>query len=568
MNQLNRTNLAPVREDAPSNQHLTIREMAALRNAAKRQALVDDGNTENPESTDGNHEQQPTSSKSIKELLALKKAREEATAKTTAPQSPAPAKPPKGKGGSVFDIAAKRKQAQAPTTVQEDAGEKQPEVTVEVDEIPVGRAISVKKPEFPTKALKSLGDVVMLMATSVQVAPAMVVGVLIAFLSAILQAFFNVSLYASGEGKPLSLNMFLIADSGERKSSTIHAIAKPLYLAIQKLLDDRKRMLVQDVTVDGLVVGLIERCPSQMLLVPEAATLLSSHAMSKDNLMRFLGILSSLFSGEAISRTRVDEHHYAEGRRLNALIMSQTIVAMEFLGSDMVMQQGLGNRFLYDTPESQRGMRLFNEHDLDSDPEYLAYCQFIDTMVSRVMKINEVTGGVSVKVIRTSPEAKAIWIHHYNSLEMGCCEGGAFAAHAGYVTRFPEQTLRLAGILTLVEDLDADEITADAMSRAVMLADYYLQSAIHLFAKAPADNDEFQARTLLNWMREKQLELKLPAIPVRLIYKDGPRSARSVERARKLLKILEERGDVSKYESAVRYSDGKRSGDNYSVNVG
>lgn len=429
------------------------------------------------------------------------------------------------------------------------------------------RLLAPQKLPFPTAALGTMTNVSQIMTESLQVAPAMVGGGLIAFLSAILQPFFNVSLGASDEGKPLSLNMFLIADSGERKSSTIHAIAKPLYLALQSIQDDRKHMLIQDVTVDGMVVGLINRCPAQMLLVPEAATLLSSHAMSKENLMRFLGIISSLFSGEAISRTRVDEHHYATGRRLNALIMSQTIVAMEFIGSDMVMQQGLGNRFLYDAPESMRGTRLFNDKNLDADPEYMAYCEYVQMLASHVMEINEATGGVNVKVIRTSPEAKAIWIDHYNALEIGCCEGGPFATHAGYVTRFPEQTLRLAGVLTLTEDLDADEITADAMTRAVMLADYYLQTALYLFNKAPADNAEFQAHTLLKWMREKQLELNLPAIPVRLIYKDGPRGARSVERARKLLKILEERGEVSKYESAVRYSNGKRSSDNYSINT-
>lgn len=427
---------------------------------------------------------------------------------------------------------------------------------------------SPKKRPFPNAALGTMANVTQIMAESVQVDPAMVGGGLIAFLSAILQPFFNVSLYASDSGKPLSVNMFLIADSGERKSTTIQTIGKPLYLALQSIQDDRKHMLIQDVTVDGMVVGLIDRCPAQMLLVPEAATLLSSHAMSKETMMRFLGIISSLYSGEPISRTRVDEHHYATGRRLNALIMSQTIVAMEFIGSDMVMHQGLGNRFLYDAPESMRGTRLFNDNDLDSDPEYVAYCEYIRLMVSRVMKINEDTGGVDVKVIGTSPEAKAIWIKHYNVLEMGSGEGGPYATHAGYVGRFPEQTLRLAGILTLIEDLDAEEITENAMARAVMLADYYLQSALHLFNKAPADIDELQARSLLDWMRKKQRELELPAIPVRLIYREGPRCGRSVERARKLLKILEERGDVSKYESAVYYSGGKLSSDNYSVTVG
>ena len=67
-------------------------------------------------------------------------------------------------------------------------------------------------------------------------------------------------------------------------------------------------MIVQDVTVDGLIKGLIVRCPVQFCLVLEGATLLGGHAMSPDNLMRFLGNVASLYSGEPISRTRVDDH--------------------------------------------------------------------------------------------------------------------------------------------------------------------------------------------------------------------------------------------------------------------
>ena len=420
---------------------------------------------------------------------------------------------------------------------------------------------------FPVNAMGSLAPAVRVISKSVQVAPVMTASVLIAILAAIFQALFNVSRNDSGDGAPLSLYMFVIAESGERKSSTIQAITDPLYKALRKVADQRRQMMVQDITVDGLVKSLISRCPSQMLLVPEAATLLSGHAMNKDNLMRFLGTVSALYSGEAISRTRVDGHDHAEDRRLSSLIMSQPLVALAFVSSEAVMQQGTGNRFLYAAPESLRGTRFYNDHDLNSDPDYAGYCQFIGNAMSKVMKIDEETGGISPKVIRLSPDAKSIWIDHYNALEDGCSEGGPYASHVGYVTRFSEQTLRLACILTLIEDLDADEVTADAMTRAIRLANYYLKSALQLFIKAPADNDELHARTLLNWMSQKETELDLPAIPVRMIYKDGPRCARPGERARKLLTILEERGEVCKYEGTVNYSGSNASEENYSTSA-
>lgn len=418
---------------------------------------------------------------------------------------------------------------------------------------------------FPTQALGNLSSIVTVVAESLQVEPSMVTGVLLAVLSSILQPHFNVSVRCNDEGMPLSVNVFIVADSGERKSSTINAIAKPLYSALQRVQDARKHMLIQDVTVDGLVVGLINRCPAQLLLVPEAATLLSSHAMSKENLLRFLGVVSSLFSGEAVSRTRVEEHHYAEERRLNALIMSQHVVAMEFLGSDMVMQQGLGNRFLYAAPQARSKARQFIDDDLTSNPIYVAYCDRIQQMVSRPLKINQATGGVDVKVVRASPAAKAVWIKHYNALETGSIEGGPYASQTGYASRFAEQTLRLAGILTLTEDIDADQITEQAMRSAVMLGDYYLQSAFRLFTKAPADKDELNAQALLKWMQGKQKTSGLTTIPLRMIYREAPRMARSVAIARKLVNILEERGDISKDEGSVKYG-GKMSTENYSVN--
>jgi hypothetical protein len=95
-----------------------------------------------------------------------------------------------------------------------------------------------------------------------------------------------------------------------------------VYDAVRRAHDERKHMIVQDVTVEGLIVGLIARYPVQFCLLLECASLLSGHAMTRDDLSRFLGNVTSLYPGEPISRIRVNEHHHAHERHLNVLLWS------------------------------------------------------------------------------------------------------------------------------------------------------------------------------------------------------------------------------------------------------
>lgn len=429
--------------------------------------------------------------------------------------------------------------------------------------IATGIVPGCKRP-YPVHAFGSMAAAVMLIATAVQVSAEMVGSSLLAVLAALGQAIINVSAKASGTGCPVSINMLITALSGERKSSTSSAITKPIYKAFSHAIDSRRQMIVQDVTVDGMVVGLIDRCPAQFLLALEGAALLGGHAMKPENLGRFLGNVSSLYSGEAISRTRVDQHYYAEDRRISLAVYTQPIVAMEFLSSEMVMQQGLGNRFLYSQPASMLGSRQFDDIELDDEPIYKQYCAKMTEMADLPWKINEHTGGVETRMVRLSPGAKTIWVDFYNALELASGPGGDMATHAGYVTRFPEQVLRIAALLAMADDPHVETISEDAMIRATELGHYYLDSALRAFNVAPANKNELDAGTLLDWMRNKQKELNIPAVPVRMMYRHGPRCARPTDRTKALLSILESRGEVTQYTKPVPF-DGKRSLDNYIV---
>ena len=424
----------------------------------------------------------------------------------------------------------------------------------------------VQKKSFPVGAFGSLAPVIMLIARAVQVSVEMVASAMIGAISALAQAIINVSPKKSGVGCPVTINLLIIALSADRKSSTISAVIKPILAAISRATDCRRHMLIQDVTVDGMVIGLIDRCHSQLLIAPEGASLFGGHAMSPDNLGRFMGNVSSLFSGEALTRTRAKEHSYAEDRRLSLLVFVQPVIAMDFLSSPLVMQQGLGNRFLYSQPQSLVGTRKFDDIELDDEPVYKEYCEKITKLANQPWKINPHTNGVDPRTVRLSDDAKAAWVKYYDAMELAIAPGGDMATHAGYAGRYSEQILRLAALLAIADDPDVVTITEETMLNAIELGSYYMDSAMSAFNVAPANKDELDAGTLLDWIRSKQEELGIAGIPVRMMYRIGPRCARPQKRTKALLDLLESRGEISKCDKTIVYgSDNKRSNENYAV---
>lgn len=385
--------------------------------------------------------------------------------------------------------------------------------------------------------------------------------------SALVQPLVNVSEAAFDTGCPSSINIMVIAGTGERKSTALNVVGRPMREGLRGGANNRGSMTLQDVTVDGLASLLVNVCPSCTVVVPEASMLFGGHAMNKENLVRFLGVASALFSGESFSRTRVAGHSSAEDRRLNLTLISQPVVAMEFLSSSMVMQQGFGNRFLYCAPPSLVGRRAYADIDLTKDIAYLDYCARGRSIASQEWNIDPVTGGIIPRTVRMTPEAKAAWVILHDVLEAEAGPGGQYADHVGYTIRFAEQVKRIAVVLAILDDPNAELISEAVMLRAIELGDYYFDTARQLFTMAPANKDELDASGLLEWMRNKQLSENLRAVPVRLIYKDGPRSARPSKRARELLELLESRGEIAQYDETIVYGgdDKKRSNQNYRV---
>lgn len=350
------------------------------------------------------------------------------------------------------------------------------------------RSKPVNNGGYPIHAFGQYAPAVEQIARVVQVAPAMAGTGLIGVLSPLVQPLINVSHKALDDGMPVTINILCIAESGERKSSLLSVLTKPILRGIQEAGNGRSGMMTNDITVDGLIKGLINRCPAQYILAPEAVTLLGSHALSEEARGRFFGTASALYSGEALSRTRADEHVYAEDRRLSLTLFGQPVVVRSFLGSELVMQQGTANRFLIAKPPSLRGQRLYCDEELDSHPEYQMLTKRLYELARQPWHIDEETKGIVPHVVRLSPDAKALWVAFYNRLEREIGDGGRYDDYPGYVGRYPEQVLRLAALLALLHDTNVTHIDADTMQCALDLGEYYLWQAMRVFYEMAAPN--------------------------------------------------------------------------------
>ncbi len=108
-------------------------------------------------------------------------------------------------------------------------------------------------------------------------------------------------------------------------------------------------------------------------------------------------------------------------------------------------------------------------------------------------------------------------------------------------TNWWEHAARLAGVLTLIEDLDAGEIDAASMDAGIALAKHYAAEALRLFGSVRIGADLRLAQRLLDWLIGVWGE---PCISLPDIYQQGPNAIRDKTTAARLVGVLEDHGSL------------------------
>lgn len=99
-----------------------------------------------------------------------------------------------------------------------------------------------------------------------------------------------------------------------------------------------------------------------------------------------------------------------------------------------------------------------------------------------------------------SVHAKELLWGFQNAIEQAQAAGGAMQSVRAYASKAIEQACRLAGVLTLWDDLVAPEVTASSIAAGIKLAQYYLSEAKRLTDIGAVSVETARAEELRIWL--------------------------------------------------------------------
>ncbi|WLH29280.1 YfjI family protein [Pseudomonas canadensis] len=430
---------------------------------------------------------------------------------------------------------------------------------------PLIEANPVAQP-YPVQALgEILGPAVERMAEVIGVPQALAAQSVLAASALATQG--HAGLQLDGRNYPLSLYLITVAASGDRKTAadrcallparqwereqwqryreqiSRHRVAQRQAQRINPAETDptinvpleaepsAPRLITTDPTIEALVKGLCHDLPSMGLFCDEGGQFLGSSTMSRDNRLKAVTTLSSLWDGSPIDRARsmVGESLRAYDRRLSLHLMLQPYLAMQLISDPLLQGQGILGRCLMTWPTSLAGQRSYQAVDLSKDAALKRYHHRLSALFCQPWSLSA-DGALQLSPLTLSPLARRRWIDLHDAIEAQLGEFGELASVRPSGSKAADNLLRIAGILAVVEESGMVEV--DHIQRASALVGYYLTEIQRLTEQEPVCRVKEEADRLLRWLQVKDWK----RFSIRDLNRNGPRFARKSSRhATKLL---------------------------------
>lgn len=297
--------------------------------------------------------------------------------------------------------------------------------------------------------------------------------------------------------------------------------------------------IVSEPTFEGLTKLFATGQPSLGLFSDEGGQFLGGHAMNTENRQKTLAALNDLWQGNPIRRTRAgDGHATLYGRRLAVHLMVQPTVARNFMADPMAVDTGFLPRFLMCEPPSAIGTRMQANGQRD-DSALAGFADRLRAILETPMPMDAETRELQPRILGLAPNARELLAGFADAIEAAQAPGGDLAHITGTASKAAEQAARIAGVLTLWADLDAQAVNAETMADAITLAQFYLTEASRLASAATISAEIDRAETLRRWLLESWTEAE---VLVRDVVRRGPNPLRESPKARAALGILARHG--------------------------
>lgn len=301
-------------------------------------------------------------------------------------------------------------------------------------------------------------------------------------------------------------------------------------------------LLVNEPTLEGLQ-KLFERArPSIGLFSDDAGDFLGGHSMNKENKIKSVAGFSRLWDAGEFSRVRSgDGAVKVFGKRLAMHLMIQPVIAETVFSDEILTGQGFLARCLMAWPKSTVGGRTYVERDLSSDRAMLAYWRTTRQLLEmppilRPGSRNE----LEPRTMTLTSTAKRLWVDAQNELERCQAPTGAFAMVRAWASKAGAQILRIAGVITLVENSSASTIQYEAIERARLLTLHHINEAARIVGTSAVPTQIRHAEAILRWCQETSRTLVYSRDALRL----GPNAIRTLPAFNAAMKVLEDSGSA------------------------
>jgi hypothetical protein len=440
------------------------------------------------------------------------------------------------------------------------------EAPIRKEKMPLVREKKKAKP-FPLDALLSLQPTVEAMTNISQAPDVLVVQGVLSAVNYAVQAHANVD--AGFGSKPISEYWILSARSGERKSGVdsmawraVQDYQDALILAMgddcQTPDDDGKVkispiILVTEPTSEGLVQHLERSIGSVALATDEGGAFIGGYAMSKDQALKTMSKLSSIWDGKPITSMRAGstKSRHATHKRMNMSIMGQPSVIAMLLGSQIAKNQGFLSRCLLAEPESTIGTRKFrraSDADRKVVEEFNAAMRKI--LERRLPLIKGSVNKLDPKVIKLSKQAKLVLATFADEVEVACAKGGRLAQISDFASKAAEHVMRISGTFAMWDNFETTRIDSIHVTAGTSVVGWYIEEALRLTG-ADFDVDLDLAQNVLEWIQQrKRIHEEFSLVE---IYQRSISAVRHAKKARQMMKILADHGWVESVEGTVEF---------------
>lgn len=256
---------------------------------------------------------------------------------------------------------------------------------------------------------------------------------------------------------------------------------------------------VADFTAEGLAKLLDRGQPSVGAFTDEAGKVFGGHGMTQETTTRTASMLSKLWDNGTLDRIRSgDGATKLYGKRLALHLMAQPVIAERALSDDVLSGQGFLARCLLAWPESTAGHRPYVAESLRDDPAMNRYRATLSALHEKSLPMAEgERNELAPPTLHLTPEAFEAWRALHDLIEGAMAPEGRYATVKPWASKAPEQCLRIAGVLSLVEGAGA--IEREVIERATEITLWHLGEAVRLAGVAETSREVRDAEAILAW---------------------------------------------------------------------